>query len=219
MRKYSVLLVLAMLPLIFITACKMKGITSTFTDHRNGQSYKMIRIGSQVWMAENLNWVPANEYGGWSGFYDDNADNCTIYGRLYTWHSAMQGASSSSANPSNVQGVCPPGWHLPSDAEWTQLTNWLGTNGHSGSVGTALKATSANSTPWDGTDNYGFSALPAGWGYGGSFSDLGSSGGWWTATEYISTGARVRGLASGTHRFSHGSNSKALYLSVRCVRD
>jgi PKD repeat protein len=101
------------------------GETGIFTDSRDGQTYKWVKIGNQVWMAENLNWVPSNDYGGWSGCYNNSASNCESYGRLYTWPSAMQGAGSSSSTPSGIQGVCPPGWHVPSHDEWTQLEQYV----------------------------------------------------------------------------------------------
>lgn len=111
--------------------------TGTFTDSRDEQDYTWVRIGDQVWMAENLRYLPAvmgPDMGsekdphyyvyGYDGT-DVNAsietDNYRHYGVLYNWPAAMAGASSSHSNPSGVQGACPPGWHMPSHDEWTQL--------------------------------------------------------------------------------------------------
>ena len=155
---------------------------STFVDSRDSKKYNQVQIGEQVWMAENLNYdVPDNTT---DVCYSNNADNCARYGRLYNWSTAMGGASSSSTNPSGVQGVCPVGWHLPSNAEWTQLTDYVG---GTSKAGTKLKS----STGWNsyqnipaGTDEYGFSALPGGYGNSdGSFLNAGSNGIWWSATE------------------------------------
>ncbi len=79
-----------------------------FTDHRDGKCYKWIKIGSQIWMAENLNYLSSS--GSWC--YDDLISNCNIYGRLYDWETAMT--------------ACPIGWHLPSSEEWESLTLYLG---------------------------------------------------------------------------------------------
>jgi hypothetical protein len=81
----------------------------SFKDGRDQQVYKAACIGDQIWMAQDLNYNVAGSY-----CYDNNADNCETYGRLYKWEAAMAGAGSSAANPSGVQGVCPSGWHLPS---------------------------------------------------------------------------------------------------------
>ncbi|MDR2728373.1 MAG: hypothetical protein LBB56_04515, partial [Chitinispirillales bacterium] len=100
------------------------GGDDSFTDTRNSQTYKTVKIGNQTWMAENLNYAGS---GGNTGVcYNSSSDNCSKYGRLYTWAEVMNGASSSLLNPSGVQGVCPVGWHVPSDAEWTILTDFVG---------------------------------------------------------------------------------------------
>ena len=116
--------------------------TGTFTDDRDGTVYKTIKIGNQVWMAENLRYLPSVVGQATSSnsepcyyVYDYNGTDVeeakattiyTIFGALYNWPAAMDGENSSSTNPSGVKGVCPTGWHLPSDAEWTQLVEYLG---------------------------------------------------------------------------------------------
>jgi uncharacterized protein (TIGR02145 family) len=99
---------------IAIVACKKDKPSNpdttgqtTFTDPRDGQTYNIVQIGNQTWFAENLNYATGNSW-----CYDNNDSNCNIYGRLYDWQTALT--------------ACPSGWHLPSDAEWTVLTDYLG---------------------------------------------------------------------------------------------
>jgi uncharacterized protein (TIGR02145 family) len=180
-------------------------------DDRDQQTYKIVLIGTQVWMAENLNFNATD-----SKCYSNSTANCEKYGRLYNWSTAMKNSASSNKNPSEVQGICPSGWHLPSDAEWTALTNYVGTN-----AGTKLKA---NSALWNsngkGTDDFGFSALPGGLGYSsGSFNNVGYLGDWWSATESTASGAYGRGMSYGSANvFRDDGNRSGLY-SVRCVQD
>jgi uncharacterized protein (TIGR02145 family) len=188
---------------------------STFKDTRDGTTYKTTKIGDQTWLAENLNYdVPGNDT---DVCYDNDPDKCKTYGRLYNWSTAMGGSGSSTANPSGVQGVCPSGWHLPSDAEWTTLTTFVGTN-----PGTKLKA---DSPLWNsngkGTDEFGFSALPGGSGYSsGSFLNVGSSGYWWSATEGSANGAYGRYMSVSYEYVIGDDFNKNNYLfSVRCIQN
>lgn len=99
-----------------------QGIVSGFVvDTRDGQTYKTTKIGTQVWMAENLNYAVPDKDGAYSSCYDNDPKNCEIYGRLYDWFTTLAGAKSSAAIPSGVQGICPSGWHLPSQLEWEIL--------------------------------------------------------------------------------------------------
>ena len=137
-------------------------------DGRDGQVYKTVSIGTQIWMAQNLNYETANSY-----CYNDNASNCIKYGRLYTWAAAMDSAGTWSANGEGcgdgktclernpVRGVCPEGWHLPSKDEWETL--FTAVDGKS-TAGTKLKSTSGWNRNGNGTDDFSFSALPAGYG-------------------------------------------------------
>ncbi len=158
-------------------------------------------------MAENLNFNASGSKCGSvltdSGTLDDaNTSTCDTYGRLYNWSTAMG-------------GVCPAGWHLPSDAEWTALTTFVGTN-----PGTKLKA---NSTLWStntGTDEFGFSALPGGIGLAsGSFDNVGYYGYWWSATEYNASNAYYRGINYDIAGVRRGGYDKTDLYSVRCVHD
>jgi len=149
---------------------------------------------------------------------DDDNDNCDTYGRLYDWATAMNGAASSTTNPSGRQGVCPDGWHLPSDAEWTALTTYVGS-----SAGTKLKAESGwndnNGASGSGTDEYGFSALPGGYGYSDDdFRYVGSFGRWWSATGYNASSAYSRTMGLNGANVSSDDDDKSRLYSVRCLR-
>ena len=182
----------------------------TFTDSRDSKSYNWVGIGTQKWMAENLDY---NASG--SECYNNSADSCAKYGRLYNWSTAMNGASGSSLSPSGVQGVCPDGWHLPSDAEWTTLENYVGS-----SAGKKLKSTSGWYDNGNGTDNYGFSALPGGNGYsGGYFNFVSSYGLWWSATEGGANFARYRSMYYIGESVIWSYISETVLFSVRCVAD
>jgi uncharacterized protein (TIGR02145 family) len=169
-----------------------------------GQTYKTIVIGSQTWMAENLNYNCCGEC------YDNEPENCAKYGRLYNWQTAKT--------------VCPTGWHLPSDEEWQTLVDFAGGKYITGKK---LKATSGwnsyNGTSSKGTDDYGFSALPGG-GYGlsdGSFSYVGYGdyGYWWSATEDDSDYAYYRVMGFNYSHVYRDLISKSFLFSVRCLQD
>jgi uncharacterized protein (TIGR02145 family) len=127
-----------------------------------GKTYKTVKIGSQTWFAENLDYAV-----GGSVCYENSSSNCTKYGRLYNWDDA--------------NSACPSGWHLPSDAEWTALEN---TVGGSSTAGKKLKSTTGWNNNGNGINQYGFSALPGGFGNSdGGFLSAGDSGYWWSSTE------------------------------------
>ncbi|MDR2732238.1 MAG: fibrobacter succinogenes major paralogous domain-containing protein [Fibromonadaceae bacterium] len=173
---------------------------NTFTDTRDGKIYKMVKIGEQVWMAENLNY---NASG--SKCYDNRAKNCDRYGRLYDWETAMK--------------ACPSGWDLPSDAEWNTLTSFVGSP-----AAKKLKFTSGwnnldNGESGNGTDDFGFAALPGGHGdSNGNFHD-GANGYWWSTTEYHASVAWSRLLRAGDANMGRYDGSKTYLFSVRCIRD
>ncbi len=174
----------------------VSGQSGNFTDPRDGQSYRWVQIGDQVWMAENLNYATGS--GSWC--YDDQTINCQNYGRLYNWKTARR--------------VCPSGWHLPSDAEWTQLTNYA-----SDSV-KKFKAKSGWNDGRNGVDDYGFSALPGGgrW-LGGGFDYLGESSYWWSVTDYMKNIARIRAMRRNSDELKRDFGNKKWGLSVRCLKD
>jgi uncharacterized protein (TIGR02145 family)/uncharacterized repeat protein (TIGR02543 family) len=196
---------------------------ATFADSRDGKSYKRVQIGNQVWMAENLNYDVLDNTAGVC--YNNSANNCVKYGRLYNWSTAMNGASSSSTNPSGVQGVCPFGWHLPSGAEWTQLTDYVG---GAPTAGRKLKSQSGwsscgpagSGSSYVCEDTYGFSALPGGFVYSdGRFDSAGSKGFWWSATESSVYYAYYWYVDYYNEHVYMNDLSKNGKFSVRCVQD
>ncbi|MBU1369589.1 MAG: fibrobacter succinogenes major paralogous domain-containing protein [Bacteroidetes bacterium] len=189
--------------------------TGTFKDSRDGKTYTTIEIGSQTWFAENLNYETSNSW-----WYNSSSANGNIYGRLYTWAAAMNGESSSNSVPSGVQGICPDGWHLPSDAEWSVLTDYLGGEDVAGGKMKEVGTAHWYSPNTGATNSSGFTALPGGYrNSNGSFYDLGRSGDWWSATETISTAAWRRSLDYSNGNVYRYSASKVGGFSVRCVRD
>ena len=199
-------------------------VISTFKDSRDGKSYRAATIGTQTWMAENLNYdVPKDTT---DVCYGNSADSCAKYGRLYSWQTAMDGAEGSTTNPSGVQGACPANWHVPSELEWTVLENYVG-----GLTGKKLKSTSGWNGSGNGSDDYGFSALPGGglwdrngWEDADSSYSTGDYGYWWSATGN-SGNVYVRRMSKGylmervqCYGFFGGCGERIL-LSVRCVRD
>jgi uncharacterized protein (TIGR02145 family) len=186
-----------------------------------GQNYNTVLIGTQCWFKENLNVgtqiIGTSEQTDNSTIdkycYDNQETNCDVNGGLYQWNEMMQ----YSTTPGN-QGICPTGWHLPTDAEWTSLTNFLG--GESVAGGKMKESGTTHWTPPNtgATNSSGFTGLPGGFYYGGSFYDLGSWGGWWTSSEY-SSDAWYRDVDYNlgvVYRYYH---NKTYSFSVRCVND
>jgi uncharacterized protein (TIGR02145 family) len=159
---------------------------NSFFDARNGKSYSTVLIGSQCWMAQNLNigtringsQVQTDNCIIEKYCYDDLESNCTIYGGIYQWNEAMQYMRTES-----IQGICPEGWHLPSDAEWSTLTNFLG----GGNVaGGKMKETGTMhwcSPNTGATNTSGFTAIPGGVKLPGGFGDLSRSAYLWSSSE------------------------------------
>ena len=170
----------------------------SITDTRDGQTYKTVTIGTQTWMAENLNYKTDNSY-----CYNDNASNCTKYGRLYTWAAAIT--------------ACPTGWHLPTKAEFETLFTAVGGQSTAGKM---LKSTSGWKKSGNSTDDYSFSALPAGYRLDdGDYGMGGYNAYFWSFTEYNSNRAYRMDL-------DYGDDEATLYyydevngFSVRCVKD
>ena len=207
------------------------GTSGTFIDSRDGgKTYKWVKIGKQYWMAENLNYNATNSrcYGDNSG--GDSQGNCAKYGRLYNWATAMalNASCNSSSCASQVdvkhKGICPNGWHIPSNAEWNVLMKFVNPECSDNSVcagaGTKLKAADGWNNNGNGEDTYGFSALPGGYGYSvGSFSTVGGIGYWWSASEDSSNFADLRGMYYDDEYVGYHSIDKDYLFSVRCVQD
>jgi uncharacterized protein (TIGR02145 family) len=232
------------------------GWGSEFTDSRDANTYSYRLIGTQVWMTENLAYLPTvvgpdlgSELAPRYYVYSYERDNVTtaktyneyiFYGVLYNWPAAMGGSTSSSANPSGVQGACPSGWHLPSDAEWEQLENYLIANGYNydgTTSGNKIAISLASATGWNSStdtgaignndtayDAYrnksGFSALPGGYRNGfETFTNIGDYGYWWSSTQFDTSHAWFRELRSNDSLVSRYNNNMENGFSVRCVRD
>jgi len=209
----------------------LTGTSGTFVDSRDSTSYKWVKIGKQYWMAENLNYAGSGKCYGEGGTVDTQAGtnnlsgsglitlspaeiqaNCTTYGRLYTWKGANE--------------ACPSGWHLPDTTEWKVLMKFINPScsdaddSDCSGVGTKLKAISGwDASSGNGTDDYGFSALPGGFdetGVSGFFIYLGKRGGWWSSkrTDYTAYYWSI----SGSY-ISRGYHDTIYKYSVRCVKD
>ena len=211
--------------LFFVGSCKKDDDikdANSFTDIRDGAVYKTIKIGNQVWMAENLKYLPSVVGPGTGSetqpyYYvygydgtDVNAakvtDNYQTYGVLYNWTVAVN--------------ACPTGWHLPSDAEWTELTDFLG--GESVAGGKLKEAGLSHwANPNEGaTNETGFTALPGGCRRNfGNFFYLSSNGYWWSSTEYDASDAWNRYLNYNNGDAHRYESSKDDGFSIRCVRD
>ncbi len=193
----------------FTLSCSDDGggdVEGTLTDSRDNQEYKWVKIGSRIWMAENLNYNASS-----SKCYENEPDNCQKYGRLYDWNTAME--------------ICPSGWHLPSGEEWQSLVDLAGGDYI---AGTKLKATSGWNNNGNGTDDYGFAALPGGYGASGSdFRDIGYYGDWWSTKEFSDYSAYTWAMASYSYEGLEVLDNAAIgyyynklsLRSVRCVRD
>jgi len=211
-------------------------LNNGFTDTRDNNHYNAIKIGNQIWMAENLAYLPSvvgpgtgsqiTPYYyvyGYDGTVVADAKattNYATYGVLYNWTAAMASSASSSANPSGVQGVCPTGWHLPSDAEWTELKDYLGGQSIAGGKLKETGTTHWNSPNTGATNETGFTALPGGNRLSnGTFNNIGNYGNWWSATEFNTDYAWYRYMYYYTSNVNRYYISKELGYSVRCVRD
>lgn len=220
-------------------------ISNAVTDY-DGNHYDAVKIGDQVWMAKNLRtkhyadgtFITAGATGTINFRFAPNNDeeNVPEYGYLYSWAVAMNYENSSNANPSGVQGVCPNGWHLPSEAEWAQLTNYMKSqsiyhpDGHPEYIAKALAAT------WGWNEGYntyavgfnqstnnasGFSALPAGECSMGLCIGFGNHASFWSSTTYpeLNDYAYLFNLQNLQEMAACGNGNKSIACSVRCVRD
>jgi len=218
-------------------------------DLRDSVVYKTVQIGEQTWMAENLKATKysndsvlidgsdagditedfSTKYYFW--YNDDSITNAEDYGALYTWSAALNGVVGTENNPSEIQGVCPDGWHLPSDAEWKELEIFLGMDsidannfGWRGTdQGAQLKDT--GTVHWvdpnsDATNAVGFTALPTGYRQGeGECLYLGSGTVYWTSTEKNSGAAWIRQLFRDINGIDRSGFRKYDAFSVRCIKN
>jgi len=192
-----------------------------FMDYRDQKMYATVQIGDQCWMKENLNYET-----GTSWCYYNSEAYCNVYGRLYDWNTIMNGAPGTNTVPSGVQGICPEGWHIPSDGGWCILNQYADasfvcdTTGYNGTDGGyKLKSTSGWSSGGNGSDEYGFTALP-----GGSmgiyhFDDLYLFAYFWTATEDYPGYAWLYKINYGLPTVGRYFSAKNRGYSVRCVKD
>ena len=206
------------------------------TDY-DGHQYKTVKIGDQCWMAENLkstHYADGTEIEEQWAYNNDEALAHT-YGRLYNWAAMMHGAASSNSNPSGVQGICPDGWHVPSDSEWQELEMTLGmttaeanSTGYRGSHGEGRKLKETDEAfLWDvntssnGTNNSGFTALPGGeaWPEYEDFEGLTLTAKFWSSTESSSSEAWCRRLGYGSANVYRNYYDKMQGCSVRCLQD
>ena len=190
-----------------------------------------MKIGEQIWMAENLK---VTRYADGSSatyyWYDDDIGNKDIYGALYDWDAVMNGHSASSDEPSGVQGICPAGWHVPSDSEWYTLNISIGESDNDG--GKLKEAGTAHwKSPNTGAANeFGFTALPGGYrdGIGEVYSSITENARFYSSSHFFWVGGerflpKSTGLiynTAGFHSFPHEYFYEPYHaLSVRCVKD
>ncbi len=236
-----------------IIAYESKGQPGQGVTDIDGNTYRTVIIGNQTWMAENLK---ATKYGdgttiphvtdevAWHNLGDNNTDKAYCfynndeslgYGALYTYAAAVNGTPQSGNN--HVQGVCPDGWHVPSDTEWTELENYLIANGYNydgTTTGNKIAKSLASTSGWtnsgrigdvgnnQSTNNTtGWSALPGGCHYpgDGTFGGAGIYGNWWSSSEDCSSDAYGRELSCRNPGLYRYSPYKSYGFSVRCVRD
>lgn len=191
----------------------------------DGNVYNTVTIGTQEWMAENLKttkyndnvgiwsipdsaWNYQNSNPGFCWLNNDSAWNSSKYGAIYNGYAVRTGK------------LCPIGWHIPTNTEWTTLIDYLATNGHSGKEGEALKSTSGYKKNGNGTDIYGFNAPPGGFRNGnGNFENAIWNGYWWSSSEYVTDLFWYRYMGYANDNVLAGKISVRAGLSVRCLSD
>lgn len=221
----------AMLPLCLLFLVMMSCDPNTVTDVE-GNVYKTVTIGSQVWMAENLKttsyrdgspiqypgadttkWVTDTD-GSYAWYDDDKAKYRDTYGALYNWYAVV-----------NPAGVCPSGWRVPDDDDWETLFDFLGGTAVAGgkmkTTGTLEDGTGLWRSPnTAATNESGFSGLPAGYRGGGGWYDyMGGSAGWWSRSDFQELGARSPTIDYGDARVFTGVSGYHIGFSVRCLKD
>lgn len=196
-----------------------------FTDPRDFQQYPTVQIGTQCWMAKNMNydngcasniWVNSTDTK-WCGCYNNDNNNCIIYGKLYQWSAAM-----NSSIVSGAQGICPSGWHVPTATQFTDMATYLSGVVYGGGEKIKQAGTSNWLSPNSGaTNSSGFTALPAGnrVGSNGSFGGVNSFSNFWTSSKYSSSNATINNLSYDSSNFPQYTESFHYGFSVRCLKD
>ena len=189
---------------------------------KDGNEYKTVTIGTQEWTAENLNvehyrngdvipqvedaakWAKLTS-GAWC-YYENKTINGPSYGKLYNWYAV-----------NDPRGLAPEGWHVPSDSEWTKLTDYLG---GAETAGKKMKSTSGWYADGNGTNSSGFTSFPGGYrNYYGDYYNVGEYGYFWSASESLNNNAWSRSLYFDYSDVDRDVSIKTDGLSIRCVRD
>jgi uncharacterized protein (TIGR02145 family) len=222
MKKLNITTLLCGL-ILFITACgpsssKTEELSTTATSVAEGE----VAIGKQIWTSKNLNVttyrngdvIPqvqdANAWanlstGAWC-YYENNTANGSSYGKLYNWYAV-----------NDPRGLAPKGYHIPTDNEWTILSENLGGTSE---AGTKMKSSSGWKNNGNGTNITGFAGLPGGCrGYDGDFNGIGANGYWWSSSEFNTSDAWDRDLDANVGNVNRIANDKRNGFSVRCLRD
>jgi uncharacterized protein (TIGR02145 family) len=190
-------------------------IYGEITDKRDNKKYATVKIGTQTWMAQNLNYAGANSQIGLC--YNNKTENCNKYGRLYDWATAMNvsedyNTQQLNAPPGQHQGICPDSWHLPTISEWNALISFV-----DGNAGRRLKARSSEWGNDYGTDVYSFGALPSG-GLDGEFKNINKTSEWWTPSDFQGNRAVLKHMDAG-NEVGESNSLKTSHYSIRCVED
>jgi len=200
---------------------------------RDKKNYAVVKIGKQIWMAENLAYLPSVSdalsgsdknpfcyvygYNGTDVSAAKATENYLRFGVLYNWSAAINGASGSTTNPDGVKGICPEGWHLPSEAEWLILEETIGGTANAGGK---LKSKTIWNVNDKTTDEFGFNALPAGYRYyGGTFFGNGSNASFWTSTGKDAVYSISRSIDYNYEDIEHGENIMDCGYCIRCIKD
>ena len=195
----------------------------------DGNTYKTVTIGTQTWMAENLKASKYNDgtaipnvtdntqwqnntTGAWC-YYNNDAVFNAKYGKLYNWYAV-------SPTTNGNKNVCPTGWHVPTDDEWSVLTDYLGGESVAGGKMKEVGTTSWYFPNTDATNESGFTGLPGGGrSSDGNYNNIGYSGYWWSSAEYSTSNAWFRYLFNSNGNAYSFNYDKSIGLSVRCLRD
>lgn len=235
MKQLTLILTSILITTLFIGSCKKDentpednqsgentNVPTSLTDSRDGQTYSLVEIGTQVWFAENLrysgsiqqvsgdaNWAAIDDNNtqqpAWC-YYDDDPANDAIYGKLYNWYAVNTGT------------LCPSGWHIPTDAEWTLLTNYLG---GASAAGGKIKDTELWPSPnTNATNSSGFSGLPGGLRMTNGYSNgMPATGGWWSSSQDGAALAWARWVNYNDGYLGRDSQEKGLGHPCRCIMD